>query len=107
MFTLKTSFKPFLLRGGGGGGIKNRQQRWLWIVRRKTLKTFVPITSKNSASGQTILFAFRYGYFCMVAVGATNVGTITIEWEPTLLTNANNKIKVQQVYGNNGTFLST
>ncbi len=58
---------------------------------------FVPITSKNLASGQTILFAFRYGYFCMVAVGATNVGTITIEWEPTLLTNSNNKIKVKKV----------
>jgi hypothetical protein len=35
--------------------IKN-SVRWLWIARRKTLKTFVPITSKNSASG---LFAVQ------------------------------------------------
>ncbi len=38
----------------GGGG------RWLWIARRKTLKTFVPITSKNLTSlqvtGKGILF---------------------------------------------------
>ncbi len=33
-----------------GGGIKIRLNRCLWIARRKTLKTFVPITSKNSVS---------------------------------------------------------
>ncbi len=33
--------------GAGGGG-------WLWIARRKTLNTFVPITSKYSASVKSI-----------------------------------------------------
>jgi hypothetical protein len=51
-------YKPvsnhFFLKGGGGSKIL--QKRWLWIARRKTLKTFVPITSKNSASG----------YYCAV-----------------------------------------
>jgi hypothetical protein len=51
MFTLQTSFKPLFLKRGGGGG-KIRLYRWLWIARRKTLQTFVPITSKNSASSQ-------------------------------------------------------
>ena len=41
MFTLKTCFKPLLFKRG----------RWLWIARKKTLKTIVPITFKNSASG--------------------------------------------------------
>ncbi len=31
-------------------GEENPLVRWLWIERRKALKTFVPITSKNSAS---------------------------------------------------------
>ncbi len=34
-----------------GGEVKSIK-RWRWIARRKTLKTFVPITSKNSASDQ-------------------------------------------------------
>ncbi len=50
IFTLQTSFKSFLLTGGGGGGIGG--YRWLWIARRKILKTFDPITSKSSASEQ-------------------------------------------------------
>jgi hypothetical protein len=33
---------------GGAGGVKS--ERRLWVGRRKTLKTFVPITSKNLAS---------------------------------------------------------
>jgi hypothetical protein len=36
---------------GGRGKIRNR---WLWIARRKTLKTIVPITSKDSASGRVL-----------------------------------------------------
>ncbi len=42
IFTLQTSFKPLLLF---------LWYRWLWMASRKTLKTFVPIPSKNSASG--------------------------------------------------------
>ncbi len=34
--------------GGGGGWVGRGVNLWLWIARRKTLKTFVPITSKNS-----------------------------------------------------------
>ncbi len=45
MLTLHTSFKPPLLH----------YWRWLWIARRKTLQTFVQMTSKNSASGWDIL----------------------------------------------------
>ena len=30
---------------------------------------------------------WRFGYFAMVAVGATNVGSISIDWEPELVTN--------------------
>jgi hypothetical protein len=36
----------------------------LWIARRKTLKTFVSITSKNSASGQ-----FQCGPNCIQEFG--------------------------------------
>jgi hypothetical protein len=49
MFTLQTSFKPLLLEGGGGRRVK-------FVVevtvnsKEETLKTFVPITYKNSAS---------------------------------------------------------
>ncbi len=50
MFTLQSSFEPLLLGVGGGGGFKILSVRWRWIARRKTLKSFVPITSKNSAS---------------------------------------------------------
>jgi hypothetical protein len=57
MFTLQTSFNPLLLKGGGGS--KTRQLRWLWIARRKTLETFVPITSKNSVSlPYSVILAF-------------------------------------------------
>jgi hypothetical protein len=56
MFTLQTSFKPLLL--GGGGGDKIHWYRWLWIAKRKTLKTFVPITSQNLASG--LLYSVLY-----------------------------------------------
>jgi hypothetical protein len=35
---------------------------WLWIARRKTLKTFDPITSKNSAS-----------VFCTAAGGVNKI----------------------------------
>jgi hypothetical protein len=46
MFTLQSIFKPLLL--GGGGGIKS-------VVLEVTVKSkgenYVPITSKNSASG--------------------------------------------------------
>ncbi len=46
MFTLQTSFEPLLLGGWGGGGWgKIRYLWWLLIARRKTLKTFIPITS--------------------------------------------------------------
>jgi hypothetical protein len=48
MFTVQTNFKPLLL---GGGGIKSVSKGELRIARRKTVKIFVPITSKNSASG--------------------------------------------------------
>ena len=41
MFTLQTSFKPLFLKGGRG--VKS--------LVEVTLKTSVPITSKNSASG--------------------------------------------------------
>ena len=30
---------------------------------------------------------WRFGYFAMVAVGATNVGSIRLDWEPELVTN--------------------
>ncbi len=45
-------YKPIklLLLGGGGGGV--RFKKWLWIARRKALKTFVSLASKNSASVQ-------------------------------------------------------
>jgi hypothetical protein len=46
MFTLQTSFKPLLLRGGGGGeSIENFEKQG------GLFKTFVPMTSENSASG--------------------------------------------------------
>jgi hypothetical protein len=48
MFTLKTSFKPLLL-GGWGGGV-NPLVGVTVNSKRKTLKNFVPITFKNSAS---------------------------------------------------------
>ncbi len=40
-------------RGGGGINIRFRPKYrpLLWIARRKTLKTFLPIASKNTASG--------------------------------------------------------
>ncbi len=47
MFSIQTSLKPLLLKGDRG-----IRQRWLWIARSVTLKTFVPITSKNTASGK-------------------------------------------------------
>ncbi len=34
----------------GGRGVKSVVEVPVWIARRKTLKTFVPVTSKNSAS---------------------------------------------------------
>ncbi len=33
---------------------RSKKPRWLWIARKKTIKTFVPITSKNSASDQKL-----------------------------------------------------
>ncbi len=50
MFTLHTSFKTLLLMGGGGGGDKNRNRKYCKYQGGKTLKTFVPIKCKNSAS---------------------------------------------------------
>jgi hypothetical protein len=50
MFTLQTSFKPLLLGGGEGGG--NLLVEVVTVnSKEETLKTFVPITSENSASG--------------------------------------------------------
>ncbi len=47
-------------------GVGNpRVERWLWIARRKTLKTFVPITSKNSASAEhSVHFGVRARTYC-------------------------------------------
>ncbi len=52
MFTLQTNSKPHLLGGGGRGG--GGESKSVGIARRKTLETFVPITSKNSASGSDL-----------------------------------------------------
>ncbi len=48
MFTLQTSFNPLLLGGGGNPLVEatlNARRKAL-----KTFETFVPVTSKNSAS---------------------------------------------------------
>ncbi len=55
MFTLKTSFKALLLKGGVGG-LKSVVEV---TVNSKEEKTFVPITSMNSASRvQEVVFVF-------------------------------------------------
>ncbi len=69
VFTLQTSFKPFLLKRGGGGKI--RLQRLLWIARRKTFKTLVQNTSKNSASGEESKFVSQFSVcFSLFALSA-------------------------------------
>ncbi len=51
MFTFQTSFKPLLFGGGEGGGEKNPLVEVTVNSKEdNSLKTFVPITSKNSAS---------------------------------------------------------
>jgi hypothetical protein len=47
---ITNQFQPTFAQGGRGMRVKSVSERWLWIARRKTLKTFVSITSKNSAS---------------------------------------------------------
>jgi hypothetical protein len=46
----QTTYAP----GEGGSKSVSILYRWLWIAGRKTLKTFVPITSKKSASGWSL-----------------------------------------------------
>ncbi len=56
MFTIQNSFRPLLLnRGGGGGGGNPLVKVTKNIARRKTLKAFIPIRSKNSASLRYLL----------------------------------------------------
>jgi hypothetical protein len=50
MFTLHTSFKPLLL-GGGGGRVKSVVEVTV-NSKEENCKIFVPVTSKNSASGK-------------------------------------------------------
>jgi hypothetical protein len=50
MFTLSTSLNPLLLEEGGDTLIEVTVKS-----KEKNLKTFVPIASNNSASGQKIL----------------------------------------------------
>jgi hypothetical protein len=50
MFTLQTSFKPLLLKGGRG--VNSISMEVTVNSKEKTLKTFVPVTLKNSASGK-------------------------------------------------------
>jgi hypothetical protein len=50
MFTLKNSFIPLFAGGGGGQNPLAEVTVNSGIARRKTLKTFVPIPSKTSAS---------------------------------------------------------
>jgi hypothetical protein len=56
MFTLQISFKPLLLKRSREG--VNPLVEVTVIARRKTLKTFVPITSKNLASRKEIRKVF-------------------------------------------------
>jgi hypothetical protein len=55
MFTLQstTSFKPLLLKGERGLNYVV-EVTVNTVARRKTLKTFVPMTSKNLASGPNV-----------------------------------------------------
>ncbi len=54
MFTLQTSFKPLLLKGGGGG-VKSISTVEVTVdSKEETHNTFVPIMSKNSASGKGV-----------------------------------------------------
>ncbi len=46
-------FQPTLLGGWGGEG--KSVSRCVYIARKKILKTFVPIMSKNSASGPILI----------------------------------------------------
>jgi hypothetical protein len=50
IFTLETKFKPLLLKKGGGGALNSVRAGVTVNSKGATLKTFVPITSKNSAS---------------------------------------------------------
>jgi hypothetical protein len=54
MFTLQTSFKPLLLKGEGVGKIHLVEAAV--NSRRKTLKSFVLIKSKNSATAHNSFF---------------------------------------------------
>jgi hypothetical protein len=59
------------------GGVWESKIRWLGIARRKTLKTFVPITSKNSAS---VLFLRECG-----AGKAQSAPYIMSPWSPSII----------------------
>ncbi len=48
---ITNQFQTTFARGEGSGVNVNVRGDRGWIARRKTYKTFVPITSKNSASG--------------------------------------------------------
>ncbi len=57
MFSLQNCFNQLFIKGEGS---KIHCGRWLWIGRRKTFKTIVPITSKNSASGKKFTTMYIY-----------------------------------------------
>jgi hypothetical protein len=57
--TLQTGFKPLLL--GGGGGIKSVIRGDCEKQGGKFFKTFVPMTSKNSASVHSTLRQLNKG----------------------------------------------
>jgi hypothetical protein len=49
MYTIQTSFKPLLLKGGGGGGELNPLVEVTVKSKVEIFKDFCPNTSKNSA----------------------------------------------------------
>ncbi len=66
MLTLQTRFKPLLLKGGGGG--YNPLTEVTVNSNEETLKTFVLITSKNSASVYTGSAVFSYKAALLVSI---------------------------------------
>ncbi len=54
---IETQFQTTFTQGGGGGGVKSVSRGDCKWQGGKLVKTFVPITSKNSASGGVF---FRY-----------------------------------------------